>query len=167
MGSDALLSSNDIEEAFSEAYVHAIAAGAGYVVSKKNFDRDGIDVTFEAGEAMRPKIDAQLKATINLAPAVDGMFRYACPRRNYDLLRIETQTPRLLVVLKLPPEKEEWLSVSSDQLILKRCAHWASLRGLPETDNATSVTVDLPEANRFDVAALTALMVQSRTGKIG
>ena len=85
---DQLLPTTDIEEALSEAYVHAVAAAAGYVVSKKNFDRDGVDVTFEAGDAQRPKIDAQLKATINLPVSDRDILRYPCRKRNYDLLAV-------------------------------------------------------------------------------
>jgi hypothetical protein len=33
-----------------------------------------------------------------------------------------------------------------------------SLRGLPATDNETSVTVQVPRANLFDVSALMGLM---------
>lgn len=164
--SDGLLAITDVEEAYSVAYVHAVAAGAGYVVSERNFDRDGVDVTVEAGGHFRPKIDIQLKSTINLTPNGEGIFKYPCKRRNYDLLRIPTQTPRILVVLRLPQKKEEWLTVSPDELILRHCAHWVSLLGAPESDNATSVTIDLPESNVFDIGGLRALMEQSRTGTI-
>ena len=40
------------------------------------------------------------------------------------------------------------------------------LMSLSETDNITSVTVSVPAQNRFDIAALAALMEQSRTGVI-
>lgn len=163
---DNLLADTDIEEALSAAYVHAVAAGAGYVVAQRNFDRDGVDLTIEAGGGFRPKIDLQLKATINLSGTPAGCFRYPCKKRNYDLLREETQTPRLLVVLHLPPTKEEWLTVNPSQLVLQNCAYWVSLRDAPENDNETSVTIDLPKANVFDVDALKALMAQSRTGRI-
>lgn len=164
--SDGLLAVTDVEEAYSVAYVHAVAAGAGYVVSQKNFDRDGVDVTIEAGDHFRPKIDIQLKSTINLKLNDEGIFKYPCRKRNYDLLRITTQTPRILVVLRLPEKIEDWLTVSPTELILRHCAHWVSLVGAPESDNATSVTVDLPEGNVFDIAGLKALMEQSRTGTI-
>lgn len=162
---DGLLAFTDIEEALSEAYVTAIAARAGYVTSKGNFDRDGVDLTIQAGDHLRPKIDLQLKATIGLDGAKDPMS-FSLKRRNYDLLRITTQTPRLLVVLHLPRDKEDWLRVSPTELILKHCAYWLSLRGAPETDVEHEKTVYIPSANRFDVASLTRLMDQSRTGSI-
>jgi Domain of unknown function (DUF4365) len=164
--SDALLTGADVEEALSVAYIHAVAAGAGYTVAKSNFDRTGVDVSVEAGEVMRPKLDLQLKATINLGVPQDGIYRYACPLRNYEELRTTTQTPRLLVVLALPPARTDWLTVGADELVMRRCAYWVSLHGAPETENLTSVTVSLPAANRLDVEALQALMEQSRTGRI-
>lgn len=166
MAEDALLASTDVEEAFSEAYVYAIAAAARFVVAKGNFDRDGVDVTISAGGDLRPKIDVQLKATINLTQGDEGFFRYKCPRRNYDLLRVATQTPRILVVLDLPKSEEEWMSITTEELILRRSAYWTCLAGSAETDNATSITIDLPQKNRFDVDGLRSLMEQSRTGRI-
>ena len=102
---DVLLSTTDREEALSRAYVQTIAAGAGYVVGDMDFDRDGVDITVKAGGGMRPCLDIQLKATINLGSVHAGAFRYALKRRNYDLLRIPTQTPRILVLLDLPRDE--------------------------------------------------------------
>lgn len=163
---DNLLTGTDREEALSRAYVQAVAAGAGYVVATMDFDRDGVDVEIKAGGAMRPSIGLQLKATTNLNVAKDGLFRFPLKRRNYDLLRIPTQVPRLLVVLDLPSIEDDWLTVSHEKLIVRRSAYWASLAGLPETDNETSVTVSIDIAHRLDTHALRALMEQSRTGAI-
>lgn len=163
---DNLLTGTDREEALSRAYVQAVAAGAGYVVATMDFDRDGVDIEIKAGGAMRPSIGLQLKATINLGQAKDGAYRFPLKRRNYDLLRIATQVPRLLIVLDLPPTEEEWLTVTPENLILRRTAYWASLAGAPETDNATSVTVSIDIARRLDTEALRALMEQSRKGAI-
>lgn len=162
---DSLLSDTDIEEALSTAYVHAVAAAAGYAVSLKNFDRDGVDMTIEAGGHRRPKIDLQVKATINL-DIRDHVFRFALKRRNYDLLIPETQTPRLLVVLHLPLDKLYWADVGLDALVLKNCAYWTCLTGSPQTSNANSITIDIPATNRFSVTQLIRLMELSRTGAL-
>ncbi len=163
---DRLLAGSDRAEALSRAYVQAIAAGAGYVVAMMDFDRDGVDLQIHAGGAMRPALGLQLKATGNLGEVAQGAFRFPLKRRNYDMLRIPTQTPRLLIVLDLPKDEADWLQVTAEQMVLRRCAYWVSLNGLPDTDNKESVTVDVPIAQRFDVDALRALMGQSRTGTI-
>ena len=166
MTQDQLLAPTDREEALSRAYLQAVAAGAGYVVASLDFDRDGIDCEIKAGGRMRPSLGIQLKATIHLGDVQEGHYRYPLKRRNYDLLREPTQTPRVLVVLALPTDEAEWLTVTEAELVLRRCAYWVSLADAPESENQTSVTVSLPELQRFDVSALRALMDQSRTGGI-
>lgn len=163
--SDTLLADTDIEEALSQAYVTAVASMAGYVVAHKNFDRDGIDITIEAGDSFRPKIDLQLKASINIDDRSETIT-YFCPKRNYDLLSIDTQTPRLLLVMKLPKDRENWINISNEHLIIRHCAYWMSLRGHPETENATGKTIYIPKTNRFHIQSLQALMEQSRSGII-
>jgi hypothetical protein len=156
----------DREEALSRAYVAAVTAGAGYLTASMDFDRDGVDLSVRAGGSMRPSLDIQLKATINLGDSSDGFFRFPLKRRNYDLLRGETMIPRILVVLDLPANEALWLSVDSEQLVMRRCAYWANLVGSPETENRESVTVPIHAQNRFDVAALKILMDRARTGVI-
>lgn len=163
---DALLSSADRKEALSLVYARAVAAGAGYVTSVRDLDRDGVDLRIQAGGAMRPAIDLQLKATENLGKPKEGRRSYPLKRRNYDLLRDETQTPRLLVVLDLPKDERMWMTLTSDELILRRRAYWLNLRGWEETTNQTSVTVHLPITNLFSVGGLQQLMEQSRKGRI-
>ena len=164
--SDALLSPQDREEALSRVYGQAVAAAAGYLTSELDFDRDGVDLRIHAGGAMRPALDLQLKATVNLHLAVDGDLRFKLPRRNYDLLRLETQTPRLLVVLDLPRDPGRWVTISHDELVLRRRAVWLSLRSFPATDNESSVSLRIPRQNAFNVENLRALMDQSRGGII-
>jgi hypothetical protein len=163
---DNLLTSTDQEEALSRVYVAAVAAGAGYLTSQPQPDRDGVDMQVCAGGAMRPCLDIQLKATINLGLPASGAFRFPLKRRNYDLLRAPTMVPRILVVLQLPSDQSEWLSIGPESLILRRCAYWASLAGQAETENTASVTVAIPDEQRFDVRSLVGLMERARMGPI-
>ena len=161
--SDALLTKNDRMEALSRAYVAAIAAQAGYVTDIGNLDRDSIDLTIRAGDAMRPAIGVQLKATTRI-PAKAMSFNFPLSIKNYDDLRIETQTPRVLVVLALPPKEASWLNHNVQRLILRRCAFWKSLRGMPPTDNTDTVSVGLSLAQALTVECLHDLMDRSRKG---
>lgn len=163
---DAQLSAADQKEALSFVYAHAIAARAGYTTAKPSPDRDGVDLQIQAGGEMRPALDLQLKATVNLKRGGDGHLRYPLNIRNYELLRIDTQTPRLLMVLDLPKDEEQWMTVTPDELVLRHRAYWLNLRGRAETANETSVTVEIPEGNLFDVESLRSLMEQSRKGEI-
>ena len=157
---DALLTIQDREEALSRVYARAVAAGAGYATAEWDFDRDGVDLRIHAGGAMR------LKATTNLTSAADGHYRFPLKRRNYDLLRIGTQTPRLLVVLDLPAEEGQWLTITKNELVLRRRAFWLNLSGSEETENQSSVTVRIPRENVFGIKSLCVLMDQSRGGRI-
>ena len=163
---DALLTTADQEEALSYVYVRAVAARAGYTTSTPSLDRDGVDLRIQAGGAMRPTLDVQLKATVNLGRRGDGHVRYPLKRRNYDLLRIETRLPRLLVVLDLPKDEDLWMTVTEDELVLRHRAYWLSLQGYKESANKESITVPIPEGNLFDVEGLRRLMEQSREGRI-
>ena len=111
-------------------------------------------------------IELQLKATVSLGDPLDGCYRFRLKVRNYDLLRIETQTPRLLVVLDLPCDENDWVTINEDELILRRRAYWVNLKGYEETTNRTSVTVSIPKGNVFNVESLRDLMDQSRRGRI-
>ena len=163
---DTPLTVPDQKEALSRAYVRAVAARAGFATADPDFDRDGVDLRIQAGGAMRPALDLQLKATVNLGEPHGGNFRFPLNRRNYELLRIETQTPRLLVVFNMPRDQSEWMAITTTELVLRHCAYWLSLKGCEETDNRSSVTVRIPSNNLFDVNGLHALMKQSRKGGV-
>ena len=141
---DVLLTGPDQEEALSRAYAYAVTARAGYVTAVPELDRDGVDLRIHAGGAMRPALDLQLKATVNLGESHDGHFRFPLKRRNYDLLRIETQTPRLLVVLDLPRDEHEWMTITTDELVLRRRAYWLNLKGYEETANESPSRSESP-----------------------
>ena len=164
--SDSLLTTRDQEELLSIAYAHAVSARAGYATAVYDKDRDGIDMRIQAGGDMRPAIEIQLKATINLRGPADGFYRFSLPVRNYDLLRVRTQTPRILVVLDLPREEEQWMTISDDGLVIRHRAYWTNLAGFDETSSANNITVQIPIQNVFDVQALCDLMEQSRSGRI-
>jgi Domain of unknown function (DUF4365) len=165
MIADELLNGTDKEGLLCELYVNAIATMAGYTISKYNLDKDGVDVTISAGGDVRPKIDIQCKGTFNLSWKNDEAS-FPLPIRNYNLLRLPVQTPRLLVVLDLPKNSQDWMSIGPTELIMRKCAHWLSLRDAPECMNAVSKTILLSAKNRFDTEALKILMEQSRSGMI-
>lgn len=161
---DALLTGPDQKEALSLIYARAVAARAGYVTEVPSTDRDSVDLCIRAGGRMRPLLDLQLKATINLKRSRDGFLHFRLCIKNYNDLRIEVQSLRLLVVLDLPKEEQRWMTITQDELILRHRAYWLNLQGREETANQSSVTVRIPEENLFNVESLRTLMEQSRTG---
>lgn len=164
---DALLSTADRQEALSRAYAAVIAAGAGFTIHPPaDFDRDSIDLSIGAGGSMRPRLDVQMKATINLRRSGD-VFKFVLRKKNYDDLRVPTMVPRILVVLGLPRRETAWLNVSVRQLVMRRSAYWLSLAGEPELPaTQESKMVCIRQTSRFDVDGLKGLMEMARGGAI-
>ena len=171
------LTSQNIESELSYAYLHAVAAHAGVAckVAGRHDDNAGIDAeltawgTFPDG-GWRTEIDVkvQLKATVRPPATVGNCLSYNLQGiARYDALRTETvSTPRILVVLFLPPIESEWLCHTTESLSLRKCAYWVSLRGAPESNNASAQTVYLPSAQRFDSDGLRALMASLSHNRI-
>jgi len=113
-------------------------------------------------------IKVQLKATIKMPAQIGDCLAYCLQgiKRYDDLRSINYSTPRILVVLFLPANRDYWLTHSEDALSLRRCAYWVSLRGAPPSKNRTSQTIYLPRAQGIDSASLSGLMSQIRTGDI-
>lgn len=128
-------------------------------------DNNGIDATLTAwlpfidtSALTEVDIKVQLKATI-AEPIDDGtnlLYRLKGANR-YNDLRCETiSIARILVVLFLPREAAEWLVHTPDQLALRRCAYWQSLRGAPDISTDGAV-VKLPKLQLFSPQGLTQL----------
>ncbi len=138
-------------EAFSGAYLRAVAAAAGYGVSVPVPDDDSVDFSLSAaassGYATRPKLDVQLKACY--APRfVRGNLAYPLKQKNYLELIAETLVPRILVVVLVPKDPGSWLTCKPRVTLMRARALWRSLRALPPNDHESSTT-DLSETQRF------------------
>ena len=158
---DALLTTNDQMEGLSRAYISALCARAGYTTAHYDFDRNSVDIIVGAGGDFSPEVHVQLKATTSIATGVRS-FSFPLSIKNYNDLRARSMMPRVLVVLALPKDEADWLSVSVDQLVLRRIAYWKSLKGMPDTDNTTSVSIPIETSQVCDVAALQYFMAQAR-----
>jgi hypothetical protein len=95
-------------------------------------------------------------------------FPFELELKNYHDLRCRSAVPRVLVVLSLPSNPDEWLEHTGEGLITRRCAYWHNLAGAPETENQRSRTVRISRRNALSPASLTALMRKvSRQEEIG
>ena len=157
------------QEKFQHAYVASVAAAAKCSSSDRVPDFDGVDLTLHHqmvvdGEPFFSSIDFQLKSTRVVKALKDGHIAYRLPRKQYDKLRTtNTDSPRLLVVILVPPDIENWLEQDEERLQLFRCAYWMSLRGMPPTKD-DSITVHVPRKNIFSVEALCELFYRARAG---
>ena len=162
-----MLTENKIKEEISLAYVVAVAAAKSFSTEFTRVDNDSVDATiccngYMVGESTMysPSIKLQLKATSHVH-IVEDSIHFSLPRKNYNDLRAKSATPRLLVVLWLPELKDEWVTHSSDELILKKCAYYLNLFGFPESENEKSVTVKIPLDNVFSPDILYDLMLKT------
>ena len=117
---ETLLTVPDQKERLSLVYVKALAARAGFVTSVPEPDRDSVDLRIQASGPRRPALDLQLKATSSLDEPQAGFVRFRLTAKNYRDLRVETQTPRLLVVFELPKDESRWMTVTGEELALRR-----------------------------------------------
>jgi len=132
---------NDLKAEFSHAYVRAVVHAAGYFVQEanRNMDSEGVDLTLFArgagGVVTAIRLDVHLKATAKERGNQDS-FPLDLDVKNYNELRTESlQIPRILVVVVVPSETPMWVSASQDELTIRNCGYWMSLRGMPITEN--------------------------------
>jgi hypothetical protein len=164
-----MLTDQNIEAELSYAYLHAVASRAGFSCEYRNrhLDGAGIDATItEDGRRLAEdsiltsfSVNIQLKATCLQFPEREGRLSYVLSIPHYDKLRLEeVAAPRLLVLMRLPQHPEEWLQITEEDLVAKRCAYWVSLRGASASANNVSQTVYVPRANLLSTQGLTNLM---------
>lgn len=159
---------NEQKQQFSFAFLRAVSAVAGLAISRSDTDDDSIDATLAvrggAGTIKSPKLDLQLKCTAMSPPAGDA-FNFVLKRKNYDdLIATDVMVPRILVVVIVPDNLNEWLSCGPNELVLRHCAYWYSLRGMAPTENTASMTLSIPVAQIFDAAQLSHVFERLKAG---
>jgi len=167
-----VLPRNQRQEALSRAYVRAVAARSGLLC---DFPREydyGIDLSLHhigrRGSRVSEsgfRLDLQLKSTTS-AQVTTNQVLYDLEVKAYDDLRDPAVSGyRILVVMLLPPDESLWTSQTEDQLVIRHCAYWLSLRGLPPTTNQRTTRVAIPRGNVFSVEGVTVLMDRIRNGE--
>lgn len=150
------------KEQFSRAYVHAVSAAAGYATDRPPVDDDSIDQYFSgrggSGTLRAPRLEAQLKCTSQDVVS-ETSLTFPLKIKNYDDLRAENVlVPRILIVVAVPEDVGSWLTHEADQVILRRCGWWFSLRGMPATTNTTAVSITIPRSQIFNPQQLEEIM---------
>ncbi|MBE6070706.1 MAG: DUF4365 domain-containing protein [Clostridium butyricum] len=170
------ISEQHIKEGISTGYVKAIAHYAGMNIEFSDMDY-GFDGTF-SGVKIREhagkrrilsdgcKLDFQLKASINVEIKND-VVEYNLEAKNYnDLVDTEICTPRILILYKLPKDKESWIKVSTTETVFKDCAWWCYLSGQEETKNKEKKLIKIPKNQILDQNSLRELMKKVRRGEL-
>lgn len=162
-----------IKEGLSRAYIIAVSHATGLNIEESRYDY-GIDGTISGVKILKNgrrvsngvKLDFQLKSSVNIE-VEDDVIKYALEAKNYnDLVDEEVATPRILILYKLPKEREQWINVTENNTILKHCAWWCHLRGKEPTNNCSSKTIEIPRNQILTVEALNELMRKVERGEI-
>ena len=159
------MTDNVIMEELSKSYLETIANGAGYFNA---VSRDyGTDLTIRKANYCPVKrryltigksVDIQVKAVteryvqgIN-EPEITNV-KYALEAKNYNDLVVRANErgvcmPLILCVVVIPDNRDEWYSLTEEELIIRRCAFWYRIEpGTPETTNTSNVTITIPKTN--------------------
>lgn len=165
------LDANDHKEEFSLAYIHAVAAAAGFCTDKPGRDY-GVDLRITGAGPRRcasyPTLDLQVKATSGDVVKGDEIV-FPLPVKNYDDLRWAggRSAPFLLVVVIVPVASGDWVAETEEELAMRRCGYWVSLRGMPKTSNTATIDIVLPRSQPFWTPGLEELMIRiNETGDI-
>ncbi|MGL4550283.1 MAG: DUF4365 domain-containing protein [Gemmataceae bacterium] len=95
----------------------------------------------------------------------EPQFSHSIKLKNYDDLRgPAVLVPRILIVVLVPDDLNDWLGHSEAELVLRRCAYWTSLRDSPPSANQTSQTVQMLKAQTFTATSLSAMMGRIAAG---
>ncbi len=163
---------NTQKEDFSYAYVYGVAAAAGYSLQSatRRLDNSGIDATITVpgtiGSKRLPRFDVQIKCT-SQEVRQENVLKYRLSAKNYDELSCDDPfVPQLLIVVLVPDNVDEWLIQSEESLCLQRCGYWLSLRGYPQRTSQSTITVEIPRHNIFNVDALCMIMQRIAAGDV-
>lgn len=155
----------DKMEELSVGFIEAIANSQGYF---SMYGRDsGTDMHFRKAISRSisqttklryltsgKQIDAQVKSAYERNTSVsNGNIVYNLKINNYnDLVTRANENPSLipliLILFIFPDNDTNWISLSNNELILRKCAYWYTMPpGLSESDNSTGQTIYVPESN--------------------
>lgn len=164
---------NQQREELSKAYVAAVAAQCGYKLAQWSQDDDCVDLTIGAagvigaGTMAGPKLDVQLKCSSDPKRDQGDRVAVGLKRSHYERLRAASAVPMILVVVILPADPDHWLTHSPEELVLRRCGYWRSLRDAPPLTKETSrtSTVSISKSSVFSPDALRDLMERRSRGE--
>ena len=154
---------NTQKERFSLSYIEAVASHAGLYVGETKVDRDSVDGVLFSDSGRRARVEFQAKSTAR-DMVISNHIHYPLSVKNYDDLRIEAINERILIVFLIPSKVQEWIEQTDEELCLRHCGYWMSLKGEPETANIDNITVHVPMANVFSSDQLVNMVATIESG---
>lgn len=161
------------EEQLSRAYVHAVVAHAGLIFEPATTDYgvDGAIRVVRNRDGRRivcgHSLDVQLKATTGWYHDNDEIV-YDVEAKTYndlvDRFNEARGTPMILVLLCLPENESDWLSITIDQLVLRHCCYWCRVGGT-RTNNTSTQRIRIPRSHLLDQSTVRNLLDRVQKGE--
>ncbi len=169
---------NDVKEMLSQSYLSSIASyiGAAFEPASRIRDKNGTDASIhmpanrmEGVEVVCPVLDVQMKSTSN--PDFDRemkVLNFDMPADEYERLHRYRKYPALiLMVLVLPDDTGQWMTVDDDRLSLSRFMLWYNVADCDEDiQDRKSIRLKIPLSHRVDADSLSCLLRKSANGEM-
>jgi len=167
-----MMTDEHIKELISLRYIELVAAYNGFNTSVQDKDY-GEDLSIiEVGYRIENghkrlrntgrEIRIQLKATtVNSIIYEENIIKYDLEIKNFnDLIeRRDSAYPLILMVFILPVNKEDWINISDEELIVKKCAYWYLPKDKNiETNNTSTKRIGIYKDNLFSIHTLPNLI---------
>ncbi|QMU69193.1 DUF4365 domain-containing protein [Streptacidiphilus sp. P02-A3a] len=157
-------------ETLQVGYLHAVAAAAGCALASP-FPDNGIDWHVSHGSTAHTEDDeatikVQLKCTHQIPPNPGGShFSFTLDNDHLrKLAHARVAVHKILVVMLVPREVDQWLLARPDRTELRHCCYWVNLAGHPVTGKRRT-NVRIPTRQVFDDRALCAIMARVGAGE--
>lgn len=157
---------NSKKEEFSYGYLQLLCAINGLALEKtgRAIDNKGIDVMIIGTEKIKEinalRIDAQVKCTSQNIEKED-VIKFRLKVKAYNQLRDENNySTTILIVVVVPQNEEDWLTVENNEMIFRKCGYWICLKGYPEVKDKSTITIDIPKENIITNKTLLNLVEQ-------
>ena len=155
------MTENDIKEDISRSFLEIIANRKGFynLTSRRDY---GVDIRYtKATKTLRGRyleqplsFAIQLKATTEKwVTVLESYVKFALEAKTYNDLveRAYTCQPLVLVLFILPEDTNEWVNLTSNELVVKKCAYWFAVdKGTLDTENTDKITISIPKTNLID-----------------
>jgi hypothetical protein len=155
-----MMTEEHIKEALSLRYIELIAAYIGFKTNSSypdyGTDLEIKEIDFRIENTQKRYLETgrelkfQLKATTEKSIVFeDEYIKYDLNSTTYnDLIqRKESKSPIILIVFVLPDEKNDWLKITDNELISKKCAYWYFPEEGSSTQNTSSIRVIIDKKN--------------------
>lgn len=179
-----MLTKDHAQELLSRAYVQAVAAAARVNIKMESafdygFDGQFDSVAIRVGQDGDGKpvnrhinegfpIDFQLKCSWKwTADATDITWSIKTKTYNDLVTRPAEAVPAILILMCLPPNEADWLTLTEESVLLRKCCYFAKLSGPAAETETSTKQIKIPRTSVLNAANLTSLLAAEKSRRLG